>query len=426
LALHRKLQKITKMHKCIWLASVAWGWVLATLAYSVSASYFACGLKDDVVVSANQTLGYKNVFLTNRFGATIIYYQQEGTNKIKVKSISNSNDTFTVETEYDLAVGQLGGVAQSIDEALVVYRDQSNTIAGRYINIRTTDLSSVFNIFTAEESQDGFGAFLSPNVGFVAWGSSISKGVLSVKRQTTSFDSVPAFDSVGANATGNCLISATDTKGTMVFIMNSTSEHRAAVYVSSVQETFFVKQLVVSGGVVPFVEGAEVAALASSVPSAFMLVTTVLRDGSLALQSTHTFNSGGSWTDSLEVGSFTANPLATNPVTLVWVNRWIVMLNTNEGLKMIQMTDKYPFEFDWKDALRAPISLDFVDLAYRRTIALLPYRTRLMVAATDFDARGLPKISSSVCALYSPSSAVRSSSRFVCTVISVLLLLYVI
>lgn len=365
-----------------------------------------CGTQE-AAATASSPAGFITPKLTYNFGTTYGFYQEKDTLRILGKKASAFNATFTVEAETQIATGTLVATIQSTSEGLVLYRDGSGNVLGSLIDVSTRAVRTVSSpIIQADEADTGVGAFYLTNLGFTVWGTSATKGVLRVYRQSSGFSTSPSFDVVFVNITGsvNALASAVDPAGTVLFIVSASGTLKGAV-LSPLGDSFFNHAFVKLSNPVPAVANAQFVAMGSNAQGNFMALTVVSRSGVMAIQSLFTFDSGTSWEPSLEVGSFAPNPSARSLISMVYTDRWVVVLNAVDGHRMLQMTQTYPFEFDWRAAFQKASLLSLTDNVFtRRSVALLPVRTtRMLILGTEGDGISNGTLSSLFCALQGSS-----------------------
>jgi hypothetical protein len=327
-----------------------------------------CFPKQDVAYASLANQSVSNAVLTSRFSEQVVAYQEEHIVKVKFNSIDNSS--YTTEPEIIISTtGTVLAITQSISTVAVFFREEnSGNVFARFINAFTFAVTpdNPVAVMSFNDSSGGVSAAFTNGNGFVVWGTSNTDNRFVVKKQGDNFASSPSFENVLVNnaTVGQIVASVVDSDETLFFIIKKQSGigYTSGFYAAKISDSLFSQSKVTLRGVdVPIPENDVVRAVASSAKNKFMVITSSERDGATILKTLHTSNTGGSWLEAFEVGSFLPNPSSQLMIQAIFTSdKWLVFLDSADGfLALSTMTASVPFEFDWRAALKAANLIKF-------------------------------------------------------------------
>jgi len=348
--------------------------------------------------------------MTYYFGTSLLHYQTSA-GEVRIKFGSTTDSTFRGGKDLLVGNGQLLGALQDINYGILFYSNQSsNSIVARMVDSRYYDFTSEFAVFDdGFDAVNNFGVIYSDNLGFIAWGVS-SGSQLKVMKQAPNFYETLQFESVHVNIstdgnanTSHALLAAMDPTDTAIFIFRNESSLYSGYFRTGKRDLLLA---VMYRDVIPSKDFSrtKVLAMASNRQFSFMLLTSITRKGQEVLYTQSTENLGASWSAPLEVLTFTPGSSAIKLVTMTFTDRWVVVLNTNEGFRLLQLTTVYPFAYEWTAAFKQSALLNFKDSAERREISIFAASARLYVAGTNVT-NNVQRLGSELCLLRLESGA---------------------
>lgn len=326
------------------------------------------------------------------FDENFVFYNRNGTEMMGKKM--KVSKYFTNSTEFNIGHGQIIAVSQEFQNMAVAYSTEDNGVRATFVDIDTGLKHSSLSLFSSAEEYDAdlpFGAYFHVKVGHLAFANKFKgeNSSFTLKRTGERFTQLPKFESAvfTANATSLGILRAfaVDSGGQMLMVVanHNNTEVSTLTYKVSGQETVYAVNRVQSGFPIPVLIGNTVQAVGSgSTEGAFLLITTRYENstGLTYFQTLHTANYGYTWTESLEVFSVArvnhdtiSNTGGMTPVQIVWLSqKWIMFINTFDGILQLDLQSKVPFKFEWTDALQEAQYLMFQP---NTTFTYLPPRT---------------------------------------------------